>query len=236
MRDHSVETAGGEGAATFGQTTVRRDFGNLAAAQRGIYRRGVKRVLDLVLIALSTPVTVPMVALLVLLVAISSGGSPFYTQDRVGRGGKVFRLWKIRTMVRDSGRILEEYLAQNPERRREWDTHQKLDRDPRITWAGRLIRKTSLDELPQLWNVFTGDMSLVGPRPMMVSQQSLYHGDAYYRLRPGLTGPWQISSRNDVSFRGRVKFDTDYERNLSFMTDVKIILGTVLVVLKATGK
>ena len=127
----------------------------------------------------------------------------------------MFRLWKLRSMVVDADRKLEEYLCANPAARAEWDETQKLKDDPRITAAGRLIRKTSLDELPQLWNVLIGDMSLVGPRPMMPQQAELYPGRDYYRLRPGLTGLWQISDRNATSFAARAAYDAEYSRQMS---------------------
>jgi len=171
---------------------------------------------------------------LALLVA-SDGGSPFYWQERVGRGGRGFRFLKLRTMVPKADTRLERYLQSNPEARAEWDATQKLKNDPRITAVGKLLRKTSLDELPQLWNVLVGDMSLVGPRPMMVSQRDLYPGSAYYKLRPGITGSWQVSERHESEFRARAIYDTSYERELSFRTDLSILCKTVGVVLRATG-
>ena len=182
----------------------------------------------------TAPFVLPVVLLLGLLIS-RDGGSAFYCQDRIGRGGKVFRLWKLRSMVMDADRKLEHYLAGNPAARAEWDEHQKLKDDPRITALGRLIRKTSLDELPQLWNVLTGDMSLVGPRPMLPSQARLYPGRAYYRLRPGLTGFWQISDRNHTSFAARAAYDTQYARRLSLLTDLLVLVATVWVVIRGTG-
>ena len=119
--------------------------------------------------------------------------------------------------------------------RAEWDETQKLKNDPRITPFGRFLRKSSLDELPQLWNVFVGDMSLVGPRPMMLNQQALYPGTAYYALRPGITGFWQTAGRNRTSFEARAEYDTSYEAELSLATDVKILARTVSVVVNGTG-
>ncbi|MCE8469544.1 sugar transferase, partial [Rhodovulum sulfidophilum] len=141
-----------------------------AAAGWGAYRKVFKRVVDLTLVLLSAPFSVPLIALLALLVALD-GHNPFYTQLRVGRNGRYFRIWKLRSMVPDADRILEAYLASNPAARREWNATQKLRHDPRITRIGRVLRKLSLDELPQLFNVANGTMSLVGPRPMMVKQQ-----------------------------------------------------------------
>ena len=200
----------------------------------GIYRRTLKRSFDVVAILLAAPIVLPVVLILALLARLD-GGPAFYVQDRVGMGGRTFRLWKLRSMVVDAERRLEEHLAASPAARIEWNETQKLKRDPRITRVGRLLRKTSLDELPQLWNVFRGDMSLVGPRPMMPDQQDLYPGKAYYSLRPGLTGFWQISDRNQTSFAGRAVFDNQYAERLSLVTDIAVLLQTVRAVLRGTG-
>ncbi|MCR8726789.1 sugar transferase [Frigidibacter sp. ROC022] len=199
-----------------------------------VYEKFVKRRLDFVLVVLSLPVVLPLVLLIALIVALD-GASPFYRQLRVGRGGRVFSMWKIRTMVPRAEELLEEYLSENADARREWAATQKLKKDPRITWFGAFLRKSSLDELPQLWNVLKGDMSLVGPRPMMVEQKPLYPGSAYYSLRPGITGYWQVSERNAVSFAGRAEFDNRYYTDLSFRTDLKIFVKTLSVVLRGTG-
>lgn len=200
----------------------------------GLYRNRAKRVLDLLAVLLAAPMILPVVLVLAALVALD-GHKPFYSQQRLGVGGRAFRLWKLRSMVPDADALLEQYLAADEDMRREWDETQKLKNDPRITRVGRFIRKTSLDELPQLWNVVIGDMSLVGPRPMIVGQESMYPGTAYYRLRPGLTGPWQVSDRNESSFAARAGFDDEYEQRLSFGHDFGILLKTVMVVLRGTG-
>lgn len=201
---------------------------------QSLYRRRLKRLFDLLAVLMAAPVILPVVTLLVLLAALD-GGNPFYSQLRIGRGGKSFRMWKLRSMVVGAEARLEAHLAADPAARAEWDRDQKLKQDPRITVAGRILRKSSLDELPQLWNVVTGDMSLVGPRPMMPDQRVLYPGSAYYRLRPGITGPWQVSRRNESSFADRALFDHDYERDLSLGTDLRMLGATVRVVLHATG-
>lgn len=206
----------------------------LARRPGGIYRNGFKRLLDITAIIAAVPVVVPMVAAMAFLVA-RDGGKPFYSQVRVGKGGKPFRMWKLRSMVNDADERMEAYLAENPAARAEWDSTQKLKNDPRITPMGQFLRKSSLDELPQLWNVLRGDMSLVGPRPMMLNQQSLYPGRAYYRLRPGVTGYWQTAGRNKTTFEARAEFDSAYEAELGLMTDLRILCRTVGVVLKGTG-
>jgi lipopolysaccharide/colanic/teichoic acid biosynthesis glycosyltransferase len=200
----------------------------------GFYASTGKRLLDFALAVMSLPVVLPLVGICVLLVALN-GGAPFYRQRRIGRYGKVFYMLKIRTMVADADHVLEDHLAANPALRREWDEKQKLCCDPRITRIGSVLRKTSLDELPQLWNVLRGEMSLVGPRPMMIKQEMLYPGLSYYRMRPGITGLWQVSERNESSFAERATFDADYYRQLSLKTDLSILVRTVKVVLRATG-
>jgi len=201
---------------------------------RALYRAYFKRALDLALVILSAPISIPLIAVFALLVAMD-GNRPFYSQLRVGRNGQHFRIWKLRTMVPDADKFLEMYLATNPVARLEWDTTQKLKNDPRVTRVGAVLRKLSLDELPQLLNVFNGTMSVVGPRPMMVSQKVLYTGRAYYELRPGITGLWQVSDRNEGEFAGRAIYDDLYDRTLSLGTDLRVLMRTVLVVLRATG-
>lgn len=201
---------------------------------RGLYRRHFKRILDMALVLLSAPFVLPVVLLLGFFVR-RDGGPALYTQDRVGLDGRIFRIYKLRTMVVDADAKLAAHLAADPVMRAEWDENQKLKNDPRITAVGRLLRKTSLDELPQLLNVLKGDMSLVGPRPMMPDQRALYPGRAYYKMRPGLTGPWQVSDRNTVSFAGRAEFDAAYARDMSLLRDLTLMFLTVWVVVRGTG-
>lgn len=199
-----------------------------------IYRRGIKRCLDVALILISLPISLPLLLCMIILVALD-GGRPLYLQSRLGRGGRVFKIVKIRTMVRGADALLERHLQENPDARREWNETQKLRSDPRITRIGRFLRKSSLDELPQLWNVLTGDMSLVGPRPMMVEQRTIYPGTAYFELRPGITGPWQTSERNHTSFAERADYDRSYLASLSFSEDLVILFRTIAVVFRGTG-
>ncbi len=204
------------------------------AAAPGLYRRFFKRAFDIVAVLLLALMVLPLLVVFGTLIRLD-GGPAFYSQPRVGRNGRIFRFWKLRTMTVDAERRLAELLEADAAARAEWITTQKLKSDPRITPLGRLLRKTSLDELPQLWNVLRGDMSLVGPRPMMPSQTKLYPGHAYYALRPGLTGFWQISDRNESSFASRAAFDTDYSRRLSFVTDMLVLAATAWVVVRGTG-
>lgn len=220
----------------FPETGIRH---NAAPLRKGtprlaIYRHKVKRLLDIFLILLTLPITVPLIFGMMCLVGLQ-GGNPIYRQERLGRGGRVFHMFKIRTMVPGADALLAEYLFSNPEAWREWDETQKLKCDPRITRIGAFLRKSSLDELPQLINVLIGDMSLVGPRPMMVDQKALYPGTAYFDLRPGITGSWQVSDRNQTSFAKRAVYDAKYLKDMSFGCDVVILLKTVKVVLRGTG-
>ena len=203
-------------------------------ASPGPYRRAFKRVLDVSLVLIAAPIVLLVVGLLAIGIAFD-GANPFYSQSRVGRGGCIYKMWKLRSMVVNADQQLEIYLASAPAARAEWDSMQKLKVDPRITRFGRILRKSSLDELPQLWNVLIGDMSLVGPRPMMPCQRKIYPGSAYYRLRPGITGPWQVSRRNESTFADRARFDTDYDRGLSLTGDIGLLISTVRVVMRATG-
>lgn len=209
--------------------------GPVQTVQRpGVYRNGLKRLFDVAAVAASLVVVVPLIALLALMVA-RDGHFPFYRSDRVGRGGRVFRMLKLRTMVPNADRMLDEHLATDPAARFEWEKTQKLKADPRITRFGRFLRKSSLDELPQLWNVLVGDMSLVGPRPMMPSQRPLYPGLSYYSMRPGITGSWQVSERNECTFAERAEFDRSYDQAMTFKGDLRLLAATFRVVMKGTG-
>lgn len=205
---------------------------------RGLYAQTGKRVLDVTLVLAAAPLILPIVAVAWALVRLD-GGRGFFRQPRVGRNGQIFDCWKLRTMVTDADTRLAAMIARDGALAAEWAAYQKLRIDPRITFIGRILRATSLDELPQLWNVLLGDMSLVGPRPFMVEQEGTYRragGQCYFRLRPGITGPWQISGRGRTMFTDRIQFDSDYLRNVSFGKDIQLIARTVLVVLKCAGR
>jgi len=225
---HYVKSMDSNEAVGFGLPEVK------PTAPKGFYAQYFKRFIDLCFILMTTPVVLPIVGLFALL-AKMDGGPAFYAQKRVGRDGRIFECWKIRSMVTDAEKVLEQYLAENPEANAEWLVSQKLRNDPRITQIGKFIRKSSIDELPQLWCVFKGEMSLVGPRPFMPEQKPLYKGNAYYMLRPGLTGFWQVSDRNQSSFASRAVYDNRYAAELGMMTDIKILFRTVGVVVRATG-
>ncbi|WP_282076784.1 sugar transferase [Epibacterium ulvae] len=205
------------------------------APQSQFYRAIGKRVLDIAIVLVSLPIVLPLVILCAIALWAESG-LPFYRQARLGRSGKTFSILKLRTMVRDADTLLAYYLDNDPAMRAEWMETQKLKNDPRITKVGRFLRATSLDELPQLWNVLKGDMSLVGPRPMMPEQLSLYGGaSAYFSVRPGLTGIWQVSARNESAFAMRNTMDREYCHSLSLWKDLSLIQRTFGVVLRGTG-
>ena len=178
----------------------------------------------------------PLLGVIALLVR--SGGAPVvFAHTRVGRHGRLFQCLKFRTMVPDARTVLNRLLASDPEARAEWERSYKLKDDPRITAFGAFLRKTSLDELPQLWNVLRGDMSLVGPRPVVADEIERY-GDAkayYYEVRPGLTGLWQISGRSDLDYDRRISLDTWYVRNWTLWYDVLILFKTLLTVPAKAG-
>ena len=179
----------------------------------------------------------PLFALIWILAKID-GGPAVFAHKRVGRDGRQFYCLKFRTMVVNAGEMLEEILANDPEAKVEWDALHKITNDPRITKIGHFLRKTSLDELPQVFNVLRGEMSLVGPRPVVTDEIPRYGQFAAeaFSVRPGITGLWQIGGRNDISYDERVQNDISYVRNRSLLGDVAILFATVKVVLFRTGK
>jgi Undecaprenyl-phosphate galactose phosphotransferase WbaP len=200
-------------------------------------RHGLRRLQSLALTLPIALASLPLLALLVVLVKLSSPGPVFYAQERIGLHRKRIRVWKFRTMVRDADAALERYLERHPELREEWARLHKLKDDPRVTRVGRLLRKTSLDEIPQIWNVIRGDMCLVGPRPIVEAEIPKYGStfDAYLQVPPGLTGLWQVSGRNHTSYEKRVRLDEFYVRNWSVWLDLWILVRTITVVLRRHG-
>jgi lipopolysaccharide/colanic/teichoic acid biosynthesis glycosyltransferase len=195
-----------------------------------------KRLLDIAIVLTSMWILVPVI-LVCSAITMLDGKSPFFGHRRVGRDGVEFRCWKVRSMVADAEVRLAAHLKADPVARAEWEATRKLKNDPRITRFGRFIRKTSLDELPQILNVLLGTMSIVGPRPIVRDELTLYgrHTNSYLQLRPGITGLWQVSGRNEVSYDERVAFDREYNATLSFFRDIAIIWRTVRVVLARSG-
>lgn len=197
----------------------------------------LKRISDLVIVSVGVLLASPLLLFIAAAVRWSSPGPIFYSQERIGRHGRRFRAWKFRSMVPNADQVLKDLLAKDPAMRAEWEADHKLKKDPRITWIGRFIRKTSLDELPQLWNIFKGEMSLVGPRPIVEAEIEKYgeHYEQYAAVTPGLTGLWQISGRNKTTYQERIDFDAYYVRNWTLWFDLHILISTVRVVLLREG-
>ena len=196
-----------------------------------------KRLLDLFLLLVTLPISLPIMLTLAALIKLTSTGPVFFRQARIGEGGHVFYAYKFRTMRPDAAELLEKYLRDHPELRRQWEDDHKLKDDPRITTIGRFLRKVSLDELPQLLNVLKGEMSLVGPRPIVKAEVERYGASfqLYASVLPGITGLWQVSGRNDVSYEERIGFDEFYVRNWSLWLDLYILLRTIRVVICREG-
>ncbi len=199
--------------------------------------RLLKRTFDLGVTSLVGLCFLPLFLALILAVRLSSRGPIFYGQRRVGRGHALFTAWKFRSMVTDADAVLEAHLERDPALREEWERDRKLKRDPRVTAIGRIMRKTSLDELPQLWNVLSGQMSLVGPRPIVMAEVDRYgrRYQHYRRVTPGITGLWQISGRNNTTYERRTEIDEYYVRNWSVAMDLYILYRTVKTVLFTEG-
>lgn len=209
--------------------TDRKGLGDPAA-------RALKRAFDVVVSSLLLVGGLPFLVAVAVAVA-ADGGSPFYGQLRVGRHGRIFRLWKVRSMTADAEVRLQRLLGEDPVAKAEWDRERKLRNDPRITGFGRLLRKTAVDEVPQLWNVLKGDMSLVGPRPVVEAELARYgeEADAYLLVRPGITGLWQVAGRNDVDYDRRVSLDAWYVRHWSFWNDLVVLFMTIPALLSRRG-
>jgi Undecaprenyl-phosphate galactose phosphotransferase WbaP len=217
-----------------GQETVALRIGNNLLSS---WNRVWKRLFDLVAGLVLLGVALPLLVIIAVLIRRDSKGPVIFAHNRVGRNGKLFACYKFRTMVPDAEERLGEYLRKDSELRKEWEREFKLKNDPRVTRIGRFLRKTSLDELPQLLNILRGEMSLVGPRPIVtgeISKYKVYIND-YYAVRPGLTGLWQVSGRNDLDYDARVQLDSWYVRNWTFGTDLLVLLKTVGVVLGRRG-
>nr|WP_246680135.1 sugar transferase [Mesorhizobium sp. B2-8-9] len=194
----------------------------------------LKRIMDLIIAATALVLAAPIMIVVGLLIRITAGGPAIFSHDRVGFGGKPFKCYKFRSMVANSEEVLKAYLHANPRARKEWEESRKIRNDPRVTFFGRLLRKSSLDELPQLINILRGDMSCVGPRPIVQDELKRYgdHQAEYLGTRPGLTGLWQVSGRSSMDYDNRVALDSQYVRNWSIWLDVVILLRTIVAVMR----
>ena len=198
---------------------------------------GAKRALDIIISGAALVLVLPLIVAVALIIRMQDGGRAIYSQKRYGRNGRTFKCYKLRSMVLDADARLREILATDPDARAEWDATQKLTHDPRITPLGHFIRKTSIDELPQLINILRGEMSIVGPRPIVENEIAKY--GEYYRdycaVRPGLTGLWQVEGRSNTTYEERVLLDARYAQTRSFSGDMMIMLRTVPAVLFSRG-
>ncbi len=198
---------------------------------------GLKRLLDVVAAAVALTVLAPLFGMVALAIRLSDPGPVFYGHERVGLGGRRFRCLKFRTMAVDGDRMLADHLAADPGARAEWRETRKLKSDPRVSRLGRVLREYSVDELPQLINVLRGDMSFVGPRPVVTEELERFgpHVNLYLSARPGITGLWQVSGRSDTSYAERVALDSQYVVGWSLLGDLLIVLRTIPAVLGARG-
>ena len=233
-------TAAIEGSYSYPEVAGRPRIGSQTTrpAPSTFFRyRVIKRVGDILLVTISSPIVLLVLGVIAAAVKLSSPGPVFYSHRRIRKGGSFFSMWKFRTMCINSTEVLEDHLARHPEARAEWNKTHKLRNDPRITRIGNFLRRYSLDELPQFWNVLAGQMSLVGPRPIVAAEVEKYGDcfDCYCRVKPGLTGLWQVSGRSTVSYEKRISLDCEYVKRWSLMRDVWILLKTFSSVLKQDG-
>ncbi|OGF48058.1 MAG: hypothetical protein A2452_04720 [Candidatus Firestonebacteria bacterium RIFOXYC2_FULL_39_67] len=211
---------------------------NVRNTLKSEFNRVVKNTFDLILSLLIMSIALPFILLISILIRVNSRGNPIYGHERIGHNGKKFKCLKFRTMYFDSDLRLKELLEKDETARKEWEKNYKIVNDPRITKIGGFLRKTSLDEIPQLFNIFMGQMSLVGPRPVLQEELDKYYGEYseyYYDVYPGLTGLWQVSGRSGVDYKKRVSLDVWYVSNWSLWLDVVILIRTVKAVFKRDG-
>lgn len=224
--------AGGAAAAPMeGEQSVKVAAGGPPSTPLG---GRAKRLEDLIIALCALALASPVMLMVALVIRLTTGGPALYSHTRVGFGGKPFQCYKFRSMVCNSDEVLRDYLARDPEAARQWDANRKLKCDPRITFLGKLLRKSSLDELPQLFNILRGEMSCVGPRPVVADELSRYGNfvEDYLATRPGLTGLWQVTGRSSTDYSNRVALDSHYVRNWSLRADAVILVRTIFAVMR----
>jgi Undecaprenyl-phosphate galactose phosphotransferase WbaP len=221
-----------------------RDFGGILAfaSTHNLTKRVnlfVKRHIDLFMLVFSSPVVLPVIAFITILVKVTSPGPAFFGHNRIGQNGKTITTWKFRSMVQDAEVRLQKVRDSDTQAREQWAKNRKIENDPRITPLGKFLRKTSLDELPQFWNIFLGDMSFVGPRPVTKDELDNYgykdKKNYVLSVKPGLSGMWQISGRSETGYEERILLDSYYIQNWSIWLDIWIIIQTVWVVFRGKG-
>jgi lipopolysaccharide/colanic/teichoic acid biosynthesis glycosyltransferase len=205
--------------------------------RQGVPNSPLSRIFDITLILIAFPYILLFFLAISLAIVLDSKGGVFYRQTRIGKDGRRFKALKFRTMVLNADQILQQYLDESPELKAEWLATHKLKRDPRVTRVGSILRKLSLDEMPQFWNILVGDMGLIGPRPIVDEEIEKYGKcfELYKQVRPGLTGLWQVSGRSDTSYQRRVELDEHYLLNRSIKMDLLILVKTVYVVVGRKG-
>jgi len=210
------------------------------SVQHNLYNRVykvLKTIIDLSLIVLSSPIWLSILGISAILIKLDTHGSVLYSQVRLGRAGKKIRIWKLRTMIQDAELQLREYLEKNPEYSKDWETNYKILNDQRVTRVGKILRRFSLDEIPQFWNVIKGEMSLVGPRPIVDAERVRFGSrlETILKVKPGISGYWQISGRNDILYNERVLMDEYYVKNCSLWFDIYIIFKTIIAMIGGRG-
>ncbi len=238
MRRQALETTGEASVATiYAESAQASRILPSHTPVRTFYGRRGKRLLDVALGALLFVVLLPVTVVVVLAVLLMSGWPVLYSAERVGQGGRSFRVWKFRTMVRGADKVLQQWMETDPNLAAEYERGFKVDDDPRVTALGRFLRRSSLDELPQLWNVIKGDMSLVGPRPIVEAEVAKYgdHSGVLLSVRPGLTGRWQVNGRNHVEYPERMWVELDYCRSVGLLGDMAILVRTLITPLRYNG-
>jgi undecaprenyl-phosphate galactose phosphotransferase len=215
-----------------------QDFLSVAELNVQIKHNPLKRIFDIIFSLLALALCIPLFMVVGLVIKLSSKGPVFFSHERIGRGGKRFKCYKFRTMYPDAEVRLSQMLACCSKTQEEWSHSRKLKQDPRITPIGSFLRKTSLDEFPQFWNVLKGDLSVVGPRPVVEAEITQHYGikaQDILRLRPGITGLWQVSGRSDVSYDNRIMLDQKYIENQSILLDLKLIAKTIPAIFNSKG-
>lgn len=205
---------------------------------KSIFFHSIKRTFDIIVALVGCLVLLPLMVVVKICNLITGDLNPiFYKQKRIGKNGKFIYIYKFRSMIPNADEVLKEILEKSPERKKEWEENQKLENDPRITKIGSILRKTSLDEIPQMINILKGDMSLIGPRPLVEGELDSHNGnhELYESIRPGITGWWACNGRSATTYEERLKLEYYYVRNASLLLDIKCIVKTALVVIKKDG-
>ncbi len=226
-----------DNVANINARTNTLDYGYTEAFSKKTIYHIIKRLFDILVSSIALIILAPLFLIVAVAIKLDSKGPVFLDHYRIGKDGKLFKIWKFRSMVDHAEDILMEWLETNPEIREEYLTNKKLKNDPRVTRVGKFIRKTSIDELPQLINILLGNMTLVGPRPylkMEIEDMGVCY-KTIIKMTPGLTGPWQVAGRSNISFAERCLLDVRYYRNCSLKEDIKILFMTVKVVFKKVG-